>query len=279
MVSLAETENGAFYCPILHELMSDPVLTCDGYTYERDAIERWLEDNNTSPITNNVLANKELTPNYALRSAIEKEEQTRLAAAHRSIVPQNSKPTSCHEQQYQLLYQQLHNCHEHLAPGRVRDFASQISTCAMLNTQGVTRNKQGVMRNEQRLDYLESLVNKSDDKLSMEVGIYFDDVVLKSQKKDFSNRLKKIFSRKFNSKIKQCEKKKKDEYCMQVTIKSPGLVYGVARWTDPNNPHIGEWAISQGDDEDIGVTDNMNLFWDCLEELNCGDFTQVKMNV
>ena len=31
----------SFLCPITQEVMTDPVLTSDGYTYERDAIEHW----------------------------------------------------------------------------------------------------------------------------------------------------------------------------------------------------------------------------------------------
>jgi len=38
-------------CPITAELMLDPVFTADGQTYERGAIERWLEEHDTSPLT------------------------------------------------------------------------------------------------------------------------------------------------------------------------------------------------------------------------------------
>jgi len=55
-------------CPILQTLMTDPVTTSDGHTFERVAIERWLEAHNTSPLTGLRLKNKELTPNHAVRS-------------------------------------------------------------------------------------------------------------------------------------------------------------------------------------------------------------------
>ena len=54
-------------CPITQELMKDPVVTSDGQTYERNAIQRWLQWHITSPITNNPLKNKELTPNTIVR--------------------------------------------------------------------------------------------------------------------------------------------------------------------------------------------------------------------
>ena len=50
--------------------MNDPVLATDGYTYDRPAIEQWLQQHDTSPMTNQALPSKGLTPNHALRSAI-----------------------------------------------------------------------------------------------------------------------------------------------------------------------------------------------------------------
>ena len=32
-----------FLCPIMNELMDDPVFTCDGHTYSRQAIVQWFE--------------------------------------------------------------------------------------------------------------------------------------------------------------------------------------------------------------------------------------------
>eukprot|EP00310_Coccolithus_braarudii_P024523 CAMPEP_0183343416 /NCGR_PEP_ID=MMETSP0164_2-20130417/9339_1 /TAXON_ID=221442 /ORGANISM="Coccolithus pelagicus ssp braarudi, Strain PLY182g" /LENGTH=376 /DNA_ID=CAMNT_0025514233 /DNA_START=19 /DNA_END=1149 /DNA_ORIENTATION=- len=62
----------SFVCPITSELMADPVSTSDGFTYEREAIEQWLASgHNTSPLTGEPLPRSELTPNHALRSAIE----------------------------------------------------------------------------------------------------------------------------------------------------------------------------------------------------------------
>ena len=51
--------------------MTDPVICCDGHTYERQAIEMWLRTNSRSPKTNQELASRELIPNHALRSSIE----------------------------------------------------------------------------------------------------------------------------------------------------------------------------------------------------------------
>ncbi|KAJ4803021.1 U-box domain-containing protein kinase family protein [Rhynchospora pubera] len=61
-----------FMCPIFQEVMKDPHVAADGYTYEAEAIKGWLDSGHgTSPMTNLPLPHQELTPNYALRSAIQ----------------------------------------------------------------------------------------------------------------------------------------------------------------------------------------------------------------
>jgi len=60
-----------YLCPITREIFSEPVLTEDGHTFERAAIELWLNSNDTSPFTGKKLTSKALIPNHALRKAIE----------------------------------------------------------------------------------------------------------------------------------------------------------------------------------------------------------------
>lgn len=52
------------------DIMEDPCVAADGYTYDRNAIEIWLKETNISPMTRLPLAHKNLVPNYALLSAI-----------------------------------------------------------------------------------------------------------------------------------------------------------------------------------------------------------------
>ncbi|KAL7613409.1 hypothetical protein Lser_V15G09182 [Lactuca serriola] len=59
-----------FICPILKDVMVDPCVAADGYTYDRRAMEKWLEGSDTSPMTNLPLPSRSLTPNYTLLSAI-----------------------------------------------------------------------------------------------------------------------------------------------------------------------------------------------------------------
>ncbi len=71
-----------FYCPVLREVFSDPVVASDGITYERAALLRWFDACKTrgrgiggnglvSPVTNLNLESAVLRTNYALKSAIE----------------------------------------------------------------------------------------------------------------------------------------------------------------------------------------------------------------
>ena len=71
-VGLEESLLNEITCPISGSIMDDPVIACDGRTYDRSSISTWLKSHNKSPITNESLANKKLIPNYALKSIIEK---------------------------------------------------------------------------------------------------------------------------------------------------------------------------------------------------------------
>lgn len=65
-----------FVCPIFQDVMEDPHIAADGYTYEGDAIKGWLySGHNTSPMTNLKLDTCDLIPNYALYRAIQEWQQ------------------------------------------------------------------------------------------------------------------------------------------------------------------------------------------------------------
>ncbi|KAK6926961.1 Protein kinase domain [Dillenia turbinata] len=61
-----------FLCPILQEIMHDPQVAADGFTYEGEALRGWFANgHDTSPMTNLKLSHLDLTPNHALRLAIQ----------------------------------------------------------------------------------------------------------------------------------------------------------------------------------------------------------------
>ncbi|XP_052199671.1 U-box domain-containing protein 34-like isoform X2 [Diospyros lotus] len=60
-----------YFCPILQEVMDDPHIAADGFTYEHRAIKTWLERHNISPVSKLRLPHAALIPNHTLRSAIQ----------------------------------------------------------------------------------------------------------------------------------------------------------------------------------------------------------------
>mmetsp|Transcript_28785 Transcript_28785/g.73354 ORF Transcript_28785/g.73354 Transcript_28785/m.73354 type:complete len:662 (-) Transcript_28785:108-2093(-) len=57
-------------CPLTMEIMRDPVIAADGFTYERQAIQSWLATSDASPMTNEPLAHKALVTNKLAREII-----------------------------------------------------------------------------------------------------------------------------------------------------------------------------------------------------------------
>ena len=95
--AMVEDGPSSFLCPILQEVMRDPVCTADGHTYERSAIVHWLRAHPlrpTSPLTGLVLPHPGLTPNHALRAAIEEA----CAGAAGARPPPSPRAQELHEQ-------------------------------------------------------------------------------------------------------------------------------------------------------------------------------------
>mmetsp|Transcript_9549 Transcript_9549/g.16271 ORF Transcript_9549/g.16271 Transcript_9549/m.16271 type:complete len:676 (-) Transcript_9549:79-2106(-) len=53
-------------CPITGVAMVDPVVAADGHTYDRHAIQRWMQTSNKSPLTGEALSHSQLVSNYML---------------------------------------------------------------------------------------------------------------------------------------------------------------------------------------------------------------------
>jgi hypothetical protein len=58
-----------FYCPVSLEIMKDPVICEDGYSYDRESIVKLTND--LSPITRQKITRRRLVPNRALKNIIE----------------------------------------------------------------------------------------------------------------------------------------------------------------------------------------------------------------
>ena len=60
-----------FFCVITQDIMKNPVSTVDNFTYEKEAIERWLTNHDTSPLTGLPLQSKVLAPNNTIYQQIQ----------------------------------------------------------------------------------------------------------------------------------------------------------------------------------------------------------------
>lgn len=61
-----------FICPITHEIMKNPVISEDGFTYEKSAILEWFSTGKqTSPMTNAELASIDTIDNLSLKTKID----------------------------------------------------------------------------------------------------------------------------------------------------------------------------------------------------------------
>ena len=55
---------------LLQVVMQDPVIAGDGHTYERAAIQHWLQGSSLSPVTGDKLPHTRLVPNVLVKSAL-----------------------------------------------------------------------------------------------------------------------------------------------------------------------------------------------------------------
>ena len=73
-------------CPITEQPFVDPVMTCDGQTYERYAIQRWFDGGHaTSPLTGLPLENLTLIPNLAMKRDVANAERSWLSSLEQDI--------------------------------------------------------------------------------------------------------------------------------------------------------------------------------------------------
>merc|ERR1712093_137317 len=87
----------AFLCPISLDMMTDPVIMSDGYSYEKAVAVDWLSRKVMSPMTGKPLGNTMLIPNVALRHSIE-DFLARKAKQTASIAPEETEKEKDAEQ-------------------------------------------------------------------------------------------------------------------------------------------------------------------------------------
>ena len=69
-ITLGDKLPDEIICPITKEIFFDPVSTVDGATFEKEAIQYWFQENDTSPITGLKLASKNLINNFLVKKFV-----------------------------------------------------------------------------------------------------------------------------------------------------------------------------------------------------------------
>ena len=91
---LSEAEANVYTCPINMEIFVDPVITKEGYTFERHAIVKWLATNNTCPLSRGPLTINELIPNKNLKHQIEYYRKIGKLPKLVDPLPETTPPTT-----------------------------------------------------------------------------------------------------------------------------------------------------------------------------------------
>jgi hypothetical protein len=61
-----------FLCPLSQRVLTDPVVACDGFTYDRRAVQEWFESGQRiSPLTKQTLRSTATLPNHVVRCAVD----------------------------------------------------------------------------------------------------------------------------------------------------------------------------------------------------------------
>lgn len=82
----------SYLCPITQDLMKDPVIAQDGFSYEREAITKWfLVGRKTSPITNGALECTYVFPNRILKNSISEFVERRRKLLREKLIQEIGK--------------------------------------------------------------------------------------------------------------------------------------------------------------------------------------------
>ena len=70
-IKVPESLKEVLLCPISQQIMTDPVVTPYGHTYDKEFIEAHLQNSSKDPLTGKFLKKSQLMPNYKIKEIIE----------------------------------------------------------------------------------------------------------------------------------------------------------------------------------------------------------------
>ncbi|KAK8494072.1 hypothetical protein V6N13_126147 [Hibiscus sabdariffa] len=150
-----------FICPISLEFMKDPVTVSTGITYDRESIEKWLFSgkNTTCPVTKQVIADSELTPNHTLRRLI--QSWCLLNSSHGIERIPTPKPPISKPQIIKLLHDANSPRQQIKCLKRLQSIASQnVTNKRCMESSGVVEFLASIVSNNDSAAAEESLSNE-----------------------------------------------------------------------------------------------------------------------
>ena len=57
-------------CPLTLQIFFEPVMATDSIVYEKEFIQEWYKNNNTSPLTNKIISDKSLYKSYIIQNIV-----------------------------------------------------------------------------------------------------------------------------------------------------------------------------------------------------------------
>jgi len=122
-----------FCCSLSQQLMNDPVVLADGYSYDRRFIEQWLSTSDVSPVTRETLQTKYMYPNIAIKRAIlawaaSQQQQNHVSGMNTGSTSLLPNPQQQQQQQHVQHQLQLHHSLDAPPPGYVGNNIGQVGT-------------------------------------------------------------------------------------------------------------------------------------------------------
>ncbi|XP_022744814.1 E3 ubiquitin-protein ligase PUB23-like [Durio zibethinus] len=176
-----------FICPISLEIMKDPVTVLTGITYDRESIEKWLFSgkNTTCPVTKQVIADCELTPNHTLRRLI--QSWCMLNASHGIERIPTPKPPISKAQITKLLNDAKSPQQQIKCLGRLQSMASENATNKRcMESSGAVEFLASIVSNydftaaEESLDNEFESIRPTDEALSILYNLQLSEAALKN---------------------------------------------------------------------------------------------------
>ncbi|XWS56076.1 hypothetical protein CRYUN_Cryun09bG0055600 [Craigia yunnanensis] len=177
-----------FICPISLEIMKDPVTVSTGITYDRESIEKWLfsgKKNTTCPVTKQVIADCELTPNHTLRRLI--QSWCMLNASHGIERIPTPKPPISKAQITKLLNDAKSPQQQIKCLRRLQSIASENATNKRcMESSGVVEFLASILSNydsttgEESLDNEFESIRPTDEALSILYNLQLSEAALKN---------------------------------------------------------------------------------------------------